>query len=829
MKFFNAVFLLCILHFSTNSFAQNRIIGHVLDFDETPLASVQIRSQADNGLLGISDQAGRYEILYSDISAVLVFDGSLNGYGIIERSVENLLKDPDIQFISQYIQSDYIFNPLTVYSNWTKRKEPFTADNLNNQALNKYNFGNDLPMLLQFETSVVHTSDAGAGVGYTGLRIRGSDQTRINVTINGVPVNDSESQGVFWVNVSDIAASTEQIQIQRGAGPSTNGVGSFGASLNLSTIRNKSTPGVELTQTIGSFNTKRTSIAVNSGGLGSKGQFQFNGRYSRITSDGYIDRATSDLSSYYLEGGYQGSRISSRLIFFGGEQVTYQAWNGLPVQWINGENRTANTAGLRSDGSSHDNQVDNYIQNHIHWVNTAKLSKLLDLNLTAHYTKGQGFYEEFRENDRFVNYGLSNVETVEGTISRGDLVRRRWLDNDFMGIIGNLAYTGGRLTQTLGGGYNYYEGLHFGEVLWSEAGNLPEFGTEYYNNMGKKYDANIFYSANYALTDNLFGYLDLQYRFVNFDFIGINRDLEPLAQNVNLNFFNPKIGLTLIPETGLKYYISAAVANKEPNRRDYVDAPPSDQPLPERLYNVEMGFEKRYSDLLLKANLYGMYYRDQLVLNGEINDVGAYTRVNVDKSYRAGVEVASIWQVINSLSVYGNLTLSDNRILNYENYVDVWDDGSQRREFFERTFIAFSPSIVGALGISLTPANIRGNLPWWVPGSLSLDLKYISRQYLDNTGDVLRSLDPYSFTNLKIEYLFSLGSTRVNIFGSVNNLFNSLYSNNGWVYAFDSVNYNPVSDDPTVLDLGRTNQFASIGLYPQAGIHFNIGVKCMFE
>ncbi len=827
MKFLKLAFLLPFFFAGSLIFAQQEIEGIVLDYDETPLSSIIVKSGKDSFNLAVTDQNGKFIINVNDDLDNIIFDGSLHGYANIVLPLNEFLKSGIVRFDNNNIQGEYTFNPLTIYSNWTKRKEPFTAQNINQKELNKYNFGNDLPTLLQFETSVVHTSDAGAGVGYTGLRIRGSDQTRINVTINGVPVNDSESQGVFWVNISDIAASTEQLQIQRGVGPSTNGVGSFGASINLNTLSNRPEPGLELTQTYGSFNTLRTSISANTGSLGKEGRFRFAGRYSKISSDGYIDRATSDLSSFYVEGGYFGERMSSRIVVFGGKEITYQAWNGLPIQWI-GDNRTLNTAGLNSDGTTYDDQVDNYYQNHIHWINTAKINENLDFNLTLHYTKGAGFYEEFRENDPFSTYGLNNVIIDTDTINGGDFIRRRWLDNDFVGFVSNINYSRGSVLHTLGGGYNYYEGMHFGEVLWSENGNLPDYKYEYYNNVGKKYDANVFYSMNYPIRENLFGYLDLQYRFVNFDFIGINRELDPLAQVIDLHFINPKVGLTLVPDQGSKYYLSLAVANKEPNRRDYVDASPEDQPLPETLYNVEIGFEKRYSKLSIITNLYGMYYQDQLILNGRINDVGAFTRINVDKSYRAGVEISSTYNLTRGINISGNIALSENKVLDYENYVDVWDDGSQRIETFDKSPIAFSPALVAGLSLGINPASLIGGRSSFLPNSISFDMKYISRQFLDNTGDIARSLGPYSFTNVKIEYLFDIRNTQISLFGSVNNLFNSLYSNNGWVYAFDSAGYNPINDDPSVLGLGGVN-YASIGLYPQAGIHFNFGVKFSFR
>jgi iron complex outermembrane recepter protein len=830
MKLLNGFLLFCTVFLPYLLAAQQVLkVGTVLDFDQSPLPSVSVFYERDGEKtrIAITDFQGRFDLteaLADDDK--LIFDGSLLGYGSAEMWVADFQEGGGVYRFGSGLGGDYSLSPLTVFANWAQRTEPFTSQNLSKKELNQYNFGNDFPTLLQFETSVVHTSDAGAGVGYTGLRIRGSDATRINVTINGVPYNDSESQGVFWVNISDIAASATNTQIQRGVGPSTNGVGSFGASVNLSTLSHQKEPSQSLEMAYGSFHTFRRSLSANTGALGKNGRFNFNGRYSKITSNGFIDRASSDLSSYYMEGAYLGKNWQSRWVLFGGQEVTYQAWNGVPFQFVQsgGALRTFNTSGQKGDGTTYADQVDNYQQNHLHWINTFSTGQNSEANLTFHYTKGRGFYEEYRVRDRFNRYGLPPVEVDGVLVSRGDLIRRRWLDNDFAGLIFNHTLQGKNRSQTVGGGVNYYEGQHFGEVLWSQISSNYTFPLPYYDNLGKKWDANVFMAQNFSLGKDWFAFADLQLRRVDFAFEGISREREPLDQTVDFYFFNPKIGLTRLTSDNSRYYLSLAVANKEPNRRDFVDAPPGNQPKPEQLYNLETGFEKNFEKLSVKANLYGMYYRDQLVLNGLINDVGAFTRVNLDKSYRAGLEAVFAYQWTSSWKVYGNTTLSRNRVLDFENYVDVWDDGSQRREFFASAPIAFSPDFLAATGIEWRPHFSSAKQRPWV---FSLDYKFVGRQFLDNTGDVLRSLDPYHFGNFRAEYEYHTQAMRLVLFGAVNNFMNQLFSSNGWVYAFDSEGYNPVADNPYVRALSES-RFAEIGLFPQAGRHFSLGVNVYF-
>lgn len=828
MRFQNLFLLFLTFVLCQNLTAQIQIKGVIVDLDQAPLAGVKVYEKDNSSNFTYSELNGAFALeLLKD--SVFVLDGSIYGYGIMYKNASDLYNDHTLVFKTD-VANEISFRPIVVYSNWVNNKLPFTSQNINKTNLNKYNSGNDLPSLLQFETNLVHSSDAGAGIGYTAMRIRGSDATRINVTVNGVPINDAESQNVFWVNMSDIAASTEQLQIQRGVGPSTNGVGSFGASVGLNTLAFYESPQFSITQHFGSFNTRRTSASFNSGKLGQRGRIQFNGRFSKIDSDGYIDRASSDLSSYYLEAAYMSSFFSSRLLTFGGKEITYQAWNGLPIQYLNNPlyGRKYNSAGIISENSSYDNQVDDYQQTHYHWINTAKISSNLDFNLTFHYTRGLGFYEEFRLNDEFASYQLSPIVIGNELIEESDFIRRRGLDNHYGGLIGSLLHSFNGGSQRLGWGYNVYDGEHFGHVLWSKDGNVPPNGHEYYLNNGLKHDANVFYSIGFDMTNNLSLYTDLQYRHVNVKFDGQNRDLGELGEGANLNFFNPKLGLVYAQNTNEKYYLSMAIANKEPNRRDYVDSPKEQQPLPERLYNLELGFEKTMGKFSYKINGYLMYYKDQLVLNGQINDVGAYARINVDKSYRMGVETSAIWNPTHYLSIYSNLSLSQNRVLDFYNYVDVWDDeANQREEYYKTTPIAFSPAAVATVVLDFKPRALWQGKKI-LPSSVSIDWKYVGKQYLDNTGDNERALAAYDFANLRVAYGFDVRGAELNVFASINNIFSKLYSSNGWVYAFDSPYYNPLNDDPHTIALGG-DRYAQIGLFPQAPLHFNIGVNIVFK
>lgn len=670
-----------------------------------------------------------------------------------------------------------------------------TYRNLSEAELKKNNIGQDLPYLLDQTPGVVVSSDAGAGVGYTGIRVRGSDPTRVNVTINGVPLNNPESMGTFLVNLPDFASSVDNIQIQRGVGTSTNGAGAFGASLNIQTSKLQTEPYAELDNSIGSYNTLKNTVRLGTGLIGD--QFSFDGRLSQIKSDGYIDRAFSDLKSFFLTGAWHGQNSLLRANVFSGKERTYQAWNGVPEDML--------TTNRRYNEFTYQDQTDNYTQTHYQLHFSQALSGRTHLNAALHYTRGAGYYEEFREDDAFSRYGMSDVEIGGTTISSTDLVRRRWLDNHFAGATYSLTHQAlPHLALTLGGAYNEYFGGHFGEVIWAQYASDSQLGDRYYEDDAIKKDFNIFGKAEFR-RDALALYADLQYRRVVYSFLGYDRNLVQLDQTDYLNFFNPKIGLSYRFANQSQWYASLALANKEPIRDDYVESSVTSRPRPEQLLDLETGYRISGNQYRLGANLYGMFYRDQLIITGEINDVGELIRQNVSKSYRAGLELDAQWQPLRNLTWSATAALSDNKILNFSEYVDLHDYSGQQVFTYDRTHIALSPAFVGSSEIAW---NVRPAL------ELALISKYVSRQYLDNTSSSERSLDAFFVNNLRIGYTTSYRAAKqVGITLLVNNIFGAEYAANGYTWGH--------------LNADGSRAYYNY-YYPQATANFLLGLHLKF-
>jgi iron complex outermembrane recepter protein len=693
-------------------------------------------------------------------------------------------------------------------------RTPMTYTTVTREDLATNNLGQDVPFLLRWTPSAIVTSDAGTGIGYTGIWIRGSDPTRINVTINGIPVNDAESQGVFWVNLPDFASSTEDIQIQRGVGASTNGAGAFGATINMNTAKIYQKAYVSSDATVGSFNTLKGNLRFGTGLLANG--FSVDGRISRISSDGYIDRGSADLSSWSLAGAWLGERSSVRLNAFSGHEVTYQAWNGVDASLVNDPVlRTSNTAGTEKAGEPYDNEVDDYGQTHLQLLFNHEFNDHWNLNLAGHYTKGSGFFEQYKADQDFADYGLPYPTLGSDTATTTDLIRRRWLDNDFYGATYSLQYLGTdqRLRLTLGGGLHQYLGRHFGEVIWARLASTSEIRDRYYDNDATKTDFNAFAKLNYALSDRWDTYLDLQVRTIGYDFLGVNNDGNLLNQTANLSFFNPKAGVQYRSANGTRAYASFAVAQREPNRNDYVGSTPANRPRPEQLYNLETGWERQWKRATVQANVYYMYYRDQLVLNGQINDVGELLRTNVDQSYRLGLELVAGGELAPGLSLQGNATVSRNRVVAYTEFVDDYDadfnwlgqQGIQRAE----TDLAFSPNFLAAaeLRYDLLRQTTRHDL------SVALRGKYVGRRFLDNSSDEQNSLDAYFFSDWQLQYTLHPGwakAVRLNF--QVINWLDNLYESNGWSYRYF------VDGSPELLR----------GLYPQAGRQLLLGVGIDF-
>tara|TARA_R110002049_G_scaffold127019_6_gene283368 strand:+ start:67 stop:2238 length:2172 start_codon:yes stop_codon:yes gene_type:complete len=678
------------------------------------------------------------------------------------------------------------------------KQSPVTFSNLTKEQIKPRNLGQDIPILLNFLPSVVTTSDAGAGVGYTGIRVRGSDGTRVNVTINGIPYNDSESHGSFWVNMPDFASSTESLQLQRGVGTSTNGSGAFGASLNLLTDAISKEAYGQISSSLGSFGTLRNNLKFSTGLLND--HVEIAGRMSRITSDGYIDRASSALDSYFLQGSYVDDNTLVKALLFGGHEVTYQAWNGIDAATLESD-RTFNSAGIYTDENGntkfYENEVDNYKQNHfqLHW--NEQINEYWNTNLALHYTKGRGFFEQYKEGDDFSTYGIEPIMVDGEEVDKTDLIRRRWLVNDFYGTTFSLNYNQANLNLIFGGGWNKYEGSHFGEIIWARFSNNRDYEDRYYDNSSTKTDLNLFVKANYQFSDHWSAYGDLQYRTIGYKANGEDTGLV----DDTFNFFNPKVGITYDLNRNNNFYLSYARANREPNRNDYE----SGSPKPEKLNDYELGWRYISSDVQLNTNVYYMRYKDQLVLTGELNDVGAPLRANVGDSYRLGLEVDATIALGNQFKIRPNIALSNNRNKDF-----VFQRDGELEELGD-THISFSPDFIVGNVLTYQPKeNVQ----------FSLLTKFVGEQYMGNIDSEYSKLDSYSQTDFNVQYEIKANSfiKSIVLSGLVNNIFDSLYESNGYFYTYD--------DDYSVPGIITTIE--GTGYYPQAGINFLLGATISF-
>ncbi|MDR7208131.1 TonB-dependent receptor domain-containing protein [Flavobacterium piscis] len=674
------------------------------------------------------------------------------------------------------------------------KKTPVSFSNLDKKDIKSRNLGQDIPILMNYLPSVVTTSDAGNGMGYTGIRVRGSDATRVNVTINGIPYNDAESQGTFWVNMPDFASSVESLQLQRGVGTSTNGSGAFGASLNMLTDNYASKANGEISNSFGSFNSHKHTVKFSTGLLND--HFELAGRLSAIKSDGYIDRASSDLKSYFLQGTYVGKTTLIKALAFGGTEKTYQSWNGIDAETLK-DNRKYNFAGKFTDENGitrfYDNETDNYKQDHyqLHW--SESFSDNWSTNLAFHYTKGQGYYENYKEDADMDDYGLNPV----GAVNTTDLIRQKWLDNDFYGTTFSVKYKDERLDVILGGGWNKYEGDHFGKVIWARYASQSELGDHYYDDFSTKTDGNIFAKANYQLTEQLSFYGDLQYRNVTYK----ANSWETGLVDDTFNFFNPKAGLNFEINQKNILYFSYARANREPNRTDYEGG----NVKPEKLNDFELGWRFNSDNFQLNTNFYFMGYKDQLVLTGELNDVGAPMRANSGDSYRAGIEVDATLQLSEKWFLQPNITLSQNK--NKDFYFTR--DGVLQN--LGETNIAFSPNIIAGNRLTFMPIKSL---------QLSLLSKFVGEQFMGNIDSDKSKLDSYFVNDLNVSYEIKTDKIfkSIMISGLVNNIFNLKYESNGFFYTYDDDYSNP----PAITTVEEA------GYYPQAGTNFLVGLTLKF-
>ena len=688
-------------------------------------------------------------------------------------------------------------------------KTPIAFTNISKSEIKKSNLGQDLTYLISLTPSVVTTSDAGAGIGYTGLRVRGTDPSRINVTINGIPINDSESQGVWWVNMPDFASSLDNIQIQRGVGTSTNGAAAFGASINLKTMGLNQKAYTITNNSVGSFNTLKNNIEFGSGLLNNK--FTFDGRLSKISSDGYIDRASSDLKSLYLQGAYFGKKSVLKAIVFSGQERTYQAWNGVPQRYLD-TNRTFNSY-------TYENEVDNYNQTHYQLHYNEQLNSKTNIHLATHYTHGEGYYENEKLNQDLADYGLSNVLIGNDTISSTDLVRRKWLNNDFGGITYSINHKNDFINLVIGGANNVYSGQHYGNVIWAQYMSNGLFNHEYYKNIATKYDNNLFIKSNFQASEKTSLFLDLQSRNIEYEFNGNDIEGNSGTQEVSLEFFNPKFGLSHKMNEEQLFYGSFAVANKEPNRSDYVESSPNSRPLHETLYDTEIGFKYSTSDFRFNANAYIMNYDNQLIKTGEINDVGYFTSENVKSSFRRGIELEGSVLLSKKLAWAANMTLSENKIDSFIQYIDSWDTGGQEEVIYTNTDLAFSPSIIWASQLTY---NFEDNF------SLDFITKYVGEQFIDNSSSNDRKLDDYLVNNLRVTYdLKSKIFNYARISLQINNLFDEEYVSNAWIYRFVSDGYDPSEDDHYVTQ-GSDGGYNMAGYFPEATRNYLVGLTLGF-
>lgn len=679
-------------------------------------------------------------------------------------------------------------------------QSPITHSDLSHEEIQERNLGQDLPMLLNFLPSVVSASDAGAGVGYSGFRVRGTGNQGINVTINGIPYNDSESLTSFFVNLQDFSSSIENMQLQRGVGTSTNGGAAFGASLNILTDAVNREAFAEVSGSAGSFNTRRANVKFGSGLLND--HFTVDGRFSIIKSDGYVDRAYSDLKSYFLQGAYVNGNTLIKAIGFGGFEETYQAYNGVSQEQINEFGRTYNPSGEYIDANGnkrfYDNEVDNYRQDHLQLLWNQRYDNNWSSNLALHYSYGRGYFEQYKQDRDFADYGLKPILTATDTINTTDLVQRRWLSNNFWGVTGSVNYKNKTIDLTAGGAWNIYKGDHYGEIIWARYASNSEKDAHYYDGIGDKTDFNAFAKATVNITGDLSAYGDLQIRGINYSASGAKVP-EPVDEDYF--FFNPKAGLSLNLNDANNLYLSYGRAKREPNRTDFENGSPK----AETLNDFELGWRFKKSQSFFNANVYYMDYRNQLVLTGAIDDVGAPIRTNSGSSYRLGVELEAGVQLLKWLAIYPNLALSTNKNRDF-----VFERNGALQNLGD-TDISFSPEIVAGNKLDFYPTE---------DFRISLLSKFVGSQYLSNIDAASSKLDDYFINDLNLQYeLKDLGFTKsILLTALINNIFNVKYVNNGYFYTEDITGTTP----------GSVITTEGTGYFPQATINFLVGATVRF-
>lgn len=780
-----------LLLMTTLSWGQSILRGIVLDQNHNTIPGVVLNLD-ETQYHQVSDSKGQFSFFNLKNGKYKINCHSL-GYRdtIFEVFLES---QADVKFILQ--PKLFLAEEVIVQATRFGDNLEMSSKILEKEDIEKLNTGQDFPYLLQFLPSAVVNSDAGNGVGYTGIRIRGSDASRVNVTINGIPLNDAESQGVYWVNLPDFASSTQNIEVTRGAGSSTNGGGAFGGTINILSKQLSDSAFFVSSNAFGSYKTLKNNITFGTGLLNN--HFSFEGRLSKMLSDGYVDRAKSDLRSFYFSTAYLDQKNLIRLNVFSGKEITYQSWNGIPESKWEGDidgmlayiDRNglseAEANNLLSSGRTYNyytykNQHDNYQQDHYQVLASRSLNKSWIANIALHATKGKGFYEEYKYNQALEDYGMSTAGSPDSLITSTDLVRRRWLDNWFYGatwsINGNVNE---KLHLILGGAVNRYDGIHFGEVIWARNTGNGELTKRYYENEARKDDINSYIKADISLSSKINFYTDVQYRHVNYSFLGPNEFGTFLQQEVSHDFLNPKAGFSYIHNSNLSFYTSVSVAQKEPNRSDYIESSNNSRPKAEKLIDYEAGTKWTGRTLRAGLNFYYMDYNDQLILTGKVNDVGSYTRSNISKSYRTGIEFETAFQLHKKIILQGNITLSENKIPTYTEFIDSYnvnfDYLGQEEIKYKNTTIAFSPSMIASGALHFTPFE---------KSEIIFIAKYVSQQYLDNTQSNTSALPAYAVGDIRLSYEISkskMPGFKFNVL--LNNIFNTLYVSNGYTYGY---------------------------------------------
>ncbi len=783
--------------------------GESLSGANLTISNSFVRTASDaNGMFQFKNlKAGNYQLTVSYI-----------GY---EKQTHEVKISGDQEMKIVLKQSTILTEEVLISASRVKEKTPVAYTTVEKSQIRENNLGQDIPYLLSLTPSFVATSDAGNGVGYTYFRIRGTDMNRINVTVNGIPMNDAETHGTWWVDVPDLASSTDNIQVQRGVGTSSNGAAAFGASINLQTTTINKDASAEYSSSAGSFGTVKNTIGVSSGLI--KDKFAFDARLSKISSDGFIDRANSDLKSFFVSGGYFTENSILKLNIFSGLEETYQAWNGVPSVRLNndlaGMQRYADH-GLYTQKQvdemmasnsrtynlfTYENQVDHYQQDHYQLLFSHQFDESVNLNASLFYTKGKGYYEEYKEDQKLADYLITPPEVGGVTITNSDLIRRKWLDNGFYGMTFSLNRKKETGELTLGGGYNTYDGNNFGNVIWARTAGNSEINHDWYRGTGLKKDLNLFAKYNFKLSEQFNMLADVQYRKIDHEIDGTDQNQRVLTQVHHFNFFNPKLGIYYQLNEHQNLYANFARANREPNRDNYVDADPhGKQPTFETLNDFELGYKLKNNLLAFNVNAYYMVYQNQLILTGQINDVGAPIMTNVDQSYRAGLELMAGMKLTETLNWDVNLTFSKNKIKDYIESVDDWDTGGQITNKLGTTDLSFSPEMIA-----------NSQLSWMAVKGLNMALQSysVSKQYIDNSSNNDRKLSSYFLNNLKLTYQVPQKFAKeLNLHLMLNNLFDTKYENNAWVYSYMLVG----------------QRYAMDGYFPQAGINFMAGMNIKF-